>query len=158
MSMSNDELLEKLVDKTNEHDMSLTLIAKAVEDMNTLMQSLVENSRALEKTMAKHWTAQESNAIRMENILGKVVDQSTRISVVEQKQHTGCPALINLKEIRAIEIKAFKKIADDVVADVETLRTEVEAIKSIPNKILWKFGGIVTTAAVGIEVARVLIP
>ena len=107
--MSNEDIIERLTDKVEGHDRSLTLIAKSVEDINKSLSTFASATQGLEKNMTKHWANQDLQNQSLKNILEQIADSKTEFKEIAKDRLHGCPKFTSFEGQRAVEIKRYEE-------------------------------------------------
>lgn len=154
----NEKLLDdlKIVKSTiNDHDKSIVMIAKVMEDNNKSTADLVETIKELQKnnmafqkeyqeSQNKHWKSQDQMMSKIENVLEKMSKYEPRLLKIEDKQTNGCSYVLNFEKRRDNELihwnetkDSFKKAIDKNREEIQELEKEVATQKekvTVANK------------------------
>lgn len=122
--------LTRLVKKVDDHDRSLTLVSKVVEDINKNLERFADESERLRKEMATHWSAQDKILSKMENVLEKIASYEVRFQKVEDRQINGCPNFLNFKDKREGELKNWEMRVSSLESASKYSRREIEDLSS----------------------------
>lgn len=104
-----DDEFRRLVTKVDDHDRSLTLVSKVVEDINKNLERFADESANLRKEMTAHWSAQDKILNKMENVLERIASYEVRFQKIEERQISGCPNFLNFKEKREGELAVWER-------------------------------------------------
>ena len=154
----NEKLLDdlKIVKSTiNDHDKSIVMIAKVMEDNNKSTADLVETIKELQKnniafqkeyqeSQNKHWKSQDHMMSKIENVLETMSKYEPRIQKIEDKQTNGCSYVLNFEKRRDNELihwnetkeshkKAIEKNKDDIQELEKEIATQKEKV-TVANK------------------------
>lgn len=154
----NEKLLDdlKIVKSTiNDHDKSIVMIAKVMEDNNKSTADLVETIKELQKnnmafqkeyqeSQNKHWKSQDQMMSKIENVLETMSKYEPRLLKIEDKQTNGCSYVLNFEKRRDNELihwnevkESFKKAIDKNREEIQELEKEVATQKekvTVANK------------------------
>ena len=125
-----EDELTRLVKKVDDHDRSLTLVSKVVEDINKNLERFADESERLRKEMAAHWSAQDKILSKMENVLEKIASYEVRFQKIEERQISGCPNFLNFKDKREGELKNWEMRASSLESASKYSRREIEDLSS----------------------------
>jgi len=123
--------LENLRSKVDDHDKSLMLMSKAVEDINKNLDRFVTSNEKLANDMTKHWHVQDKTMDKLEVILEKMTDGEARFRKIEERQVTGCPSFKNFMENRANELKRWEMLFDGMIKNTKQNADDIEAVEKI---------------------------
>ena len=112
-----DDEFRRLVTKVDDHDRSLTLVSKVVEDINKNLERFADESANLRKEMTAHWSAQDKILNKMENVLERIASYEVRFQKIEERQISGCPNLLNFKEKHEGELAVLERRMDNIEDD-----------------------------------------
>ena len=111
--------LESLKNKVDDHDKSLMLMSKAVEDINKNLDRFVSSNEKLSSDMTKHWHVQDKTMDKLENILEKLSSNEVRFRGIEEKQINGCPNFLNFAKNRELELQHWKEVKNTILEAVK---------------------------------------
>lgn len=132
--------IERVESKVEGHDKGLVIMSATLEKIREAMQEFSESSKAMQSDMrqaqrefqsvqAKHWQAQDKQAMQIQNILEKIANNDVRMLSVERNQVNGCPSFLNFKESRQQDLRYWEDRADRLEADVKKTRDEFEQLQ-----------------------------
>lgn len=125
-----DDEFRRLVTKVDDHDRSLTLVSKVVEDINKNLERFADESANLRNEMAAHWSAQDKILNKMENVLERIASYEQRFQKIEERQISGCPNFLNFKEKRDGELMAWERRVTSLETAVKHTRAEIQEMQS----------------------------
>jgi len=118
-----DTELQGLRDKVDDHDRSLTLVTKAVKDINKNLERFADSTEMLNNKMTQHWHNQDK-------MMEKLIDHSEEIKEVKiTQQTTGCMPFKNFVATREIELKRYEEIIDRHATAHKKAREEIEELQ-----------------------------
>lgn len=125
-----DDEFRRLAIKVDDHDRSLTLVSKVVEDINKNLERFADESASLRKEMTAHWSAQDKILNKMENVLERIASYEKRFQKIEEGQILGCPSFLNFKEKRESEIAAWERRVASLETAAKHTRAEIQEMQS----------------------------
>lgn len=128
-------LVEKLISKVDDHDKTLMLMAKTMEDINKILGDFASTTKTIQSDQVKHWQNQDRLMMQNEAILKQLADGTERFKTIERKQNeAGCSTLNRAVERR----KEHDSLTDLKIANieekVESLEDDLSLIKEQPKK------------------------
>jgi len=121
---------EKILNQLSDHEKTLTLMSKVVEDINKNLDRFASANEVLTKEMAEHWHLQDKLMTKMEAILESMSKYEVRLQKIEDRQLNGCPNLVNFKQTKDAELKHWNVLADNLKTAVGKTREEVNGLIS----------------------------
>ena len=120
--MDNDRYKE-LHDKVDDHTKSITVVSKAVEDINKNVERVADNYEKLGLEMMQHYYNQDK-------MMEKLIDHTEEIKEVKKvQQTTGCTPFTNFVHTRDIEIKRYEEIIERHATAHKKARNEIEELQ-----------------------------
>lgn len=129
----DDKVLKELHDKVDDHDRSLTIISKAVEDINKNLSRFADSNEKLAKDMVSHWHMQDRTMDKLEIILEKQANSEERFREIRDTQNGGCTYVKNFEKIREAQLKHYDSILENLITASKKNREEIDIIE---NKII----------------------
>ena len=123
----NDRLtneLKQISTKVDDHDKSLMMIAKVMEDMNSNFHEFTDIVKEMQKESSEYQKQNQSIMMKMENVLTIMSKYEPRFEKIEAKQIDGCPSSLAARQALASEMKHQD-------AQVEVIK------KSIDKNTMW---------------------
>lgn len=145
----NDMLSKEIkvvAEKVNDHDKSLIMIAKAMEDINENFHEFTATVKEIQKDSNEF---QKSNQVIMTELKQVIVTMSKyepRFEKIEERQLNGCPNFNRFADKRNIELKHWEDVKQTLLTATgknseelnelrEILKVSVEQIKVANNRI-----------------------
>lgn len=126
----DNALLTKLTDKVDDHDKSLMMMAKTMEDINKILGDFAKNIKTYQDDQIQHWKNQDRNASQVEAILKQLADGSEKFRIIEQRQHEGCPSMLShQKESNQIIISCREK-EQTITSDLKEQQKQIDALET----------------------------
>ena len=130
--MTEDELIEKVIDHDKVVDKLTTSVDSLVivqKDTNSKLDKLIENSSMVALLNQKVDTMDTELNASFKRVHRRADKQEREITtLVESRNEDGCQA-----------IKTMKLEYKPEIDKLDRLEKDMEDIKAIPNKILWRF-------------------
>jgi len=145
-----DDALTRLANKVDDHDRSLTLVSKVVEDINKNLERFADESESLRREMTAHWSAQDKILSKMENVLEKIASYELRFQKVEERQINGCPNFLTNQHNRK-EIDDLNSRCAVTMEKLSVANNRIKDLEDDRNKGMWLIVG----GFVGILVALI---
>jgi len=113
------------------------LILKSLTKIDNKLDKHDENFAEINKTLTK-LIAVDLEIRELRKSTGRAFD---RLEVVEKTQNSnGCIALQKHEDVAIEQIKRYDDIVSRYAKRLECLEANIEEIKSIPNKLMMRFG------------------
>ena len=129
--------LNELADVVYDHERSITVIAKGMEDSNKIMSELVGEMKESRKETQEHYRRQDKlmgdNALML-----KTLDSyHARFIAIEQRQNgEGCPTFNSFQQTRAAEVRRYEekirrydKTMDIHTEDIDNMAEEITSFR-----------------------------
>ena len=131
----DDNLVRELANKVYDHDKTLVLATKTMEDINKVLGDFAESAKGVQKEMMqyrldqqKHWSNQDMLMKQNENILKQLADGQKKFDQIEERQLKGCPSQIAHEKESKMHIERFKESEASLKKASELNRQEIAAI------------------------------
>jgi primosomal protein N'' len=119
---------ERILNQLSDHEKTLTLMSKVVEDINKNLDRFASANETLTKEMAEHWHIQDKIMTKMEAILESMSKYEVRFTKIEDRQINGCPNFINFTKTRDEQLKRYENIIESLTTDVKRNREEINGL------------------------------
>lgn len=119
---------EKILNQLSDHEKTLTLMSKVVEDINKNLDRFASANETLTKEMAEHWHLQDKIMTKMEVILKSMAKYEDRFTKIEDRQINGCPNFINFTKTRDEQLKRYENILESLTTGVKRNREEINGL------------------------------
>ena len=145
----NDRLaheLKQIGAKVDDHDKSLMMIAKVMEDMNSNFHEFTETVKEMQKESSEYQKQNQAIMMKMENVLAVISKYEPRFEKIENRQIDGCPSSLSARQALASEMKhqdaqveVIKKSIDKNREDIGEIKAKqdvaIEQIKVVNNRL-----------------------
>lgn len=121
---------ERILNQLSDHEKTLTLMSKVVEDINKNLDRFASANETLTKEMAEHWHIQDKIMTKMEAILESMSKYEVRFTKIEDRQINGCPNFINFTKTRDEQLKRYENIIESLTTGVKRNREEINGLIS----------------------------
>jgi uncharacterized protein Yka (UPF0111/DUF47 family) len=112
---------ERILNQLSDHEKTLTLMSKVVEDINKNLDRFASANEKLTKEMAEHWHLQDKIMTKMEAILESMSKYEARFTKIEDRQINGCPNFLNFIKSREEQLKRYDLVIDGLHKAIEKL-------------------------------------
>ena len=129
----NDRLaneLKQISTKVDDHDKSLMMIAKVMEDMNSNFHEFTDTVKEMQKESSEYQKQNQSIMMKMENILTVISKYEPRFEKIENRQIDGCPSFLAARQALASETKHLESQLESVKKGTDKNREELNEIKA----------------------------
>ena len=129
----NDRLaneLKQISTKVDDHDKSLMMIAKVMEDMNSNFHEFTETVKEMQKESSEYQKQNQSIMMKMENVLTVISKYEPRFEKIENRQIEGCPSFLSARQALASETKHLESQLESVKKGTDKNREELNEIKA----------------------------
>ena len=146
-SEMSDRLLQDLkavATKVDDHDKSIILVAKAMEDINKNMTSFTDTIKDMQRESNTFQRENQKIMMKLEQVLEGMAKTEPRLLRLEDKQITGCPSFLNFKAQRDSELKHWEDVKQTLITATSKNRSEIDELtkgmavlveqKSVANK------------------------
>ena len=146
-SEMSDRLLQDLkavATKVDDHDKSIILVAKAMEDINKNMTSFTDTIKDMQRDSNTFQRENQKIMMKLEQVLEGMAKTEPRLLRLEDKQITGCPSFLNFKAQRDSELKHWEDVKQTLITATSKNRSEIDELtksmavlveqKSVANK------------------------
>ena len=146
-SEMSDRLLQDLkavATKVDDHDKSIILVAKAMEDINKNMASFTDTIKDMQRDSNIFQRENQKIMLKLEQVLEGMAKTEPRLLRLEDKQITGCPSFLNFKAQRDSELKHWEDVKQTLLTTTSKNRSEIDELtrgmavlaeqKSVANK------------------------
>ena len=146
-SEMSDRLLQDLkavATKVDDHDKSIILVAKAMEDINKNMTSFTDTIKDMQRESNTFQRENQKIMMKLEQVLEGMAKTEPRLLRLEDKQITGCPSFLNFKAQRDSELKHWEDVKQTLITATSKNRGEIDELtkgmavlaeqKSVANK------------------------
>ena len=146
-SEMSDRLLQDLkavATKVDDHDKSIILVAKAMEDINKNMTSFTDTIKDMQRDSNIFQRENQKIMMKLEQVLEGMAKTEPRLLRLEDKQITGCPSFLNFKAQRDSELKHWEDVKQTLLTATSKNRSEIDELtrgmavlaeqKSVANK------------------------
>ena len=146
-SEMSDRLLQDLkavATKVDDHDKSIILVAKAMEDINKNMTSFTDTIKDMQRDSNIFQRENQKIMMKLEQVLEGMAKTEPRLLRLEDKQITGCPSFLNFKAQRDSELKHWEDVKQTLLTTTSKNRSEIDELtrgmavlaeqKSVANK------------------------
>ena len=146
-SEMSDRLLQDLkavATKVDDHDKSIILVAKAMEDINKNMTSFTDTIKDMQRDSNIFQRENQKIMLKLEQVLEGMAKTEPRLLRLEDKQITGCPSFLNFKAQRDSELKHWEDVKQTLLTATSKNRSEIDELtrgmavlaeqKSVANK------------------------
>ena len=146
-SEMSDRLLQDLkavATKVDDHDKSIILVAKAMEDINKNMTSFTDTIKDMQRESNTFQRENQKIMMKLEQVLEGMAKTEPRLLRLEDKQITGCPSFLNFKTQRDSELKHWEDVKQTLLTAASKNRSEIDELtkdmavlveqKSVANK------------------------
>lgn len=130
----NDMLSKEIkvvAEKVNDHDKSLIMIAKVMEDMNENFHEFTTTVKEIQKDSNEF---QKSNQVIMTELKQVIVTMSKyepRFEKIEERQLNGCPNFNRFADKRNIELKHWEDVKQTLLTATGKNREELNELREI---------------------------
>lgn len=122
-STIDSSLIERLISKVDDHDKTLMLMAKTMEDINKILSDFANITKEIQSDQIQHWKNQDKLMLQNEAILKQLADGTDRFRQIEKKQNeTGCSSLMRSVDAR----KEHDNLTDIKISHLEKRLEETE--------------------------------
>lgn len=146
-SEMSDRLLQDLkavATKVDDHDKSIILVAKAMEDINKNMTSFTDTIKDMQRESNTFQRENQKIMMKLEQVLEGMAKTEPRLLRLEDKQITGCPSFLSFKAQRDSELKHWEDVKQTLLTATSKNRSEIDELtrgmavlaeqKSVANK------------------------
>ena len=119
---------ERILNQLGDHEKTLTLMSKVVEDINKNLDRFASANETLTKEMAQHWHIQDKIMTKMEAILENMAKYEDRLAKIEDREINGCPNFINFTKTRNEQLKRYENILESLTTGVKRNREEINGL------------------------------
>ena len=146
-SEMSDRLLQDLkavATKVDDHDKSIILVAKAMEDINKNMTSFTDTIKDMQRDSNIFQRENQKIMMKLEQVLEGMAKTEPRLLRLEDKQITGCPSFLSFKAQRDSELKHWEDVKQTLLTATSKNRSEIDELirgiavlaeqKSVANK------------------------
>lgn len=129
----NDRLadeLKQISTKVDDHDKSLMMIAKVMEDMNSNFHEFTDTVKEMQKESSEYQKQNQSIMMKIENVLTIMSKYEPRFEKIESKQIDGCPSSLSARQALASETKHLESQLESVKKGTDKNREELNEIKA----------------------------
>lgn len=119
---------ERILNQLSDHEKTLTLMSKVVEDINKNLDRFASANETLTKEMAEHWHIQDKLMTKIEAILESMSKYEARFQKIEDRQLNGCPSLLSLSKTRDEQLKGYNALGDRLASGVQKNREEINEL------------------------------
>ena len=130
-SEMNDRLLQDLkavATKVDDHDKSIILVAKAMEDINKNMASFTDTIKDMQRDSNIFQRENQKIMMKLEQVLEGMAKTEPRLLRLEDKQITGCPSFLNFKAQRDSELKHWEDVKQTLLTATSKSRSEIDEL------------------------------
>lgn len=130
-SEMNDKLLQDLkavATKVDDHDKSIILVAKAMEDINKNMTSFTDTIKDMQRDSNIFQRENQKIMMKLEQVLEGMAKTEPRLLRLEDKQITGCPSFLNFKAQRDSELKHWEDVKQTLLTAISKNRSEIDEL------------------------------
>ena len=119
---------ERILNQLGDHEKTLTLMSKVVEDINKNLDRFASANETLTKEMTEHWHLQDKIMTKMEAILENMAKYEDRLAKIEDREINGCPNFINFTKTRDEQLKRYENILESLTTGVKRNREEINGL------------------------------
>ena len=130
-SEMSDRLLQDLkavTTKVDDHDKSIILVAKAMEDINKNMTSFTDTIKDMQKESNVFQRENQKIIMKLEQVLEGMAKTEPRLLKLEDKQITGCPSFLSFKSQRDSELKHWEDVKQTLLIATSRNRSEIDTL------------------------------
>lgn len=130
-SEMSDRLLQDLkavATKVDDHDKSIVLVAKAMEDINKNMTSFTDTIKDMQRDSNIFQRENQKIMMKLEQVLEGMAKTEPRLLRLEDKQITGCPSFLNFKAQRDSELKHWEDVKQTLLTAISKNRSEIDEL------------------------------
>lgn len=130
-SEMSDRLLQDLkavATKVDDHDKSIILVAKAMEDINKNMTSFTDTIKDMQRDSNIFQRENQKIMMKLEQVLEGMAKTEPRLLRLEDKQITGCPSFLNFKAQRDSELKHWEDVKQTLLTATSKNRSEIDEL------------------------------
>ena len=130
-SEMSDRLLQDLkavATKVDDHDKSIILVAKAMEDINKNMTSFTDTIKDMQRESSTFQRENQKIMMKLEQVLEGMAKTEPRLLRLEDKQITGCPSFLNFKAQRDSELKHWEDVKQTLITATSKNRGEIDEL------------------------------
>ena len=130
-SEMSDRLLQDLkavTTKVDDHDKSIILVAKAMEDINKNMMSFTDTIKDMQKESNVFQRENQKIIMKLEQVLEGMAKTEPRLLKLEDKQITGCPSFLSFKSQRDSELKHWEDVKQTLLTATSRNRSEIDTL------------------------------
>ena len=130
-SEMSDRLLQDLkavATKVDDHDKSIILVAKAMEDINKNMTSFTDTIKDMQRESNTFQRENQKIMMKLEQVLEGMAKTEPRLLRLEDKQITGCPSFLNFKAQRDSELKHWEDVKQTLITATSKNRGEIDEL------------------------------
>lgn len=130
-SEMSDRLLQDLkavATKVDDHDKSIVLVAKAMEDINKNMTSFTDTIKDMQRDSNIFQRENQKIMMKLEQVLEGMAKTEPRLLRLEDKQITGCPSFLNFKAQRDSELKHWEDVKQTLLTATSKNRSEIDEL------------------------------
>lgn len=123
--------IKVVAEKVNDHDKSLIMIAKAMEDINENFHEFTATVKEIQKDSNEF---QKSNQVIMTELKQVIVTMSKyepRFEKIEERQLNGCPNFNRFADKRNIELKHWEDVKQTLLTATGKNREEINELREI---------------------------
>ena len=141
----NDRLaneLKQISTKVDDHDKSLMMIAKVMEDMNSNFHEFTDTVKEMQKESSEYQKQNQSIMMKMENVLTIMSKYEPRFEKIENRQIDGCPSLMSARK--------------EIISEMKHQETQVESLKKGNDKNREEINELMSSVKVLVEQVKVV--
>ena len=130
-SEMSDRLLQDLkavTTKVDDHDKSIILVAKAMEDINKNMTSFTDTIKDMQRESNVFQRENQKIMMKLEQVLEGMAKTEPRLLKLEDKQITGCPSFLSFKSQRDSELKHWEDVKQTLLTATSRNRSEIDTL------------------------------
>lgn len=120
--------LQAIVQKVDDHDRSIMLVAKAIEDMNKNAAAFTETLKDIQKENTGVQRDSHKIMLKLEQVLENMAKTEPRLGKIEEKQSTGCSSFLNFVKQRDAELKHWEDVKTTLLTATSRNRDEIHEL------------------------------
>ena len=122
--------LKQISTKVDDHDRSLMMIAKVMEDMNSNFHEFTDTVKEMQKESSEYQKQNQSIMMKMENVLTIMSKYEPRFEKIEAKQIDGCPSSLSARQALAGEMRHQDAQVEVIKKSIDKNREDIGEIKA----------------------------
>jgi DNA repair exonuclease SbcCD ATPase subunit len=123
--------IKSVVEKVNDHDKSLIMIAKAMEDMNENFHEFTTTVKEIQKDSNEFQKTNQVIMMELKQVVVAMSKYEPRFEKIEERQLNGCPNFNRFEDKRNTELKHWEDVKQTLLTATGKNREETNELREI---------------------------